>query len=824
MILIAVLGAFAILMPTITTAQTVTLNLHMYLAGSPNPVGLSQPVVLVFGFTMPTLSNAAPTYQGFMITITDPTGRNDTKGPFNSDSTGLASTVWTPTTTTGNYTIQAYYPGGNVTFSNTPTSASSILLVAATYSNPITISVQETPIPTYQQSPLPTAYWEYPINGQNYLWSQINGNWLMGCYDKPRAFDAVNSAFNPYTIAPESGHIMWTYQMAFGGQANAILDSHTYYAGASYRYELNPPIIMNGRLYINIADPPVYGFKCVDLYTGQTIWTQNQTFLSGTGTLVQGSAAQLTLGQILFWGTANQHGAVPYLWSMSSTTWARYDAWTGNLMNTFVNASTGGTTVIGPNGEVLVYYLDSVNGRLSMWNSSLAVASTYNQGPILNIDWKGGIQWNVSTSVINNGGAFYGMTLALNPKIWTDPSVTPIIIATNQTHGNPLLASNFMDVAYDATTGAMLWTKNRSYGTFEGGYGLSGAGDNMYAIFRKETSQLYVFSMKTGDQLWISDPLPSFWDAFPQGIQFAYGRIYMCTYSGTLFAWNATTGYLDWTWNDNSVNPSGDTTPYGAFPLYGGVTVADGKVFVSNGEHTANSPLYPGAEIYAINATDGSFIWQLNGWFQDNSVANGYLLTHNGYDSKYYCIGKGPSQITVNTPSVGVTTHRSVTLTGTIADICAGSKQTEVAANFPNGLPCVSDDSMTDFMKAVYGQQSMSPNTKGVPITLSVIDSNNNYRQIGTTTSDVTGKWAFNWTPDIAGEYQVTANFAGSNSYYPSTDTGYFYADQASAPEPTATNAQPIDNTPVIIGIGIAIIIAVIVVGTVLAMMIRKRP
>jgi hypothetical protein len=68
-----------------------------------------------------------------------------------------------------------------------------------------------------------------------------------------------------------------------------------------------------------------------------------------------------------------------------------------------------------------------------------------------------------------------------------------------------------------------------------------------------------------------------------------------------------------------------------------------------------------------------------------------------------------------------------------------GSKQEAVAANFPNGLPYVSDASMTGFMEAVYEQQEMPHNITGVPVTISVTDSNGNYRTIGTTTSDASG-------------------------------------------------------------------------------------
>ena len=76
----------------------------------------------------------------------------------------------------------------------------------------------------------------------------------------------------------------------------------------------------------------------------------------------------------------------------------------------------------------------------------------------------------------------------------------------------------------------------------------------------------------------------------------------------------------------------------------------------------------------------------------------------------------------------------------------------------------------------------------GVPITLSVVDSNGNYRDIGTTTSDADGFFAFNWKPDIDGQYTVYASFAGSESYWPSHAVTAFAVDLASTN--TSTNSR----------------------------------
>src|SRR5208282_4469017 len=113
-------------------------------------------------------------------------------------------------------------------------------------------------------------------------------------------------------------------------------------------------------------------------------------------------------------------------------------------------------------------------------------------------------------------------------------------------------------------------------------------------------------------------------------------------------------------------------------------------------------------------------------------LAYGIMTTLNAYDNQIYAYGQGPSATTVSAPSVGVTTATPVTITGTVMDISAGSQQEAVAANFPHGLPCVSDASMTQFMEAVYEQQPMPTNITGVQVTLTAIDSNHNLINIGT--------------------------------------------------------------------------------------------
>jgi hypothetical protein len=180
--------------------------------------------------------------------------------------------------------------------------------------------------------------------------------------------------------------------------------------------------------------------------------------------------------------------------------------------------------------------------------------------------------------------------------------------------------------------------------------------------------------------------------------------------------------------------------------------------------------------------------------------------------------------MTVTAPDVGVTTATPVTIRGTVTDVSAGTQQQAQKANFPNGVPAVSDASMTPFMAALYMQQPMPTNTTGVPVAISVIDSNGNSRQIGSTTSDGSGMFTFNWTPDISGSYTVIASFAGSESYYSSSAETSFYA---SAPAPTASPYPQITLPPTemyIVAAAAAMIVAIAIVGALILIAVKKRP
>jgi hypothetical protein len=95
--------------------------------------------------------------------------------------------------------------------------------------------------------------------------------------------------------------------------------------------------------------------------------------------------------------------------------------------------------------------------------------------------------------------------------------------------------------------------------------------------------------------------------------------------------------------------------------------------------------------------------------------------------------------------------------------------------------------------------------------------------EVGTTTTNIDGTYGLTFTPQVPGEYLIIATFAGSDSYYSSYATTYISVSEAPAttPAPTAPPASLADLyfLPATIGI----IIAIAVVGAILALMLRKR-
>jgi hypothetical protein len=314
--------------------------------------------------------------------------------------------------------------------------------------------------------------------------------------------------------------------------------------------------------------------------------------------------------------------------------------------------------------------------------------------------------------------------------------------------------------------------------------------------------------------------------------QLAYGRLYSYCYGGLLYCYDLTTGQRLWTYGNGGVLGNSTDSVFQAPGYYPGFlqAVGNGVLYISVTEHTVETPIMKGAFTRAINATDGTELWSFSSYTGEfgsisYAIADGFATFFNGYDNQIYVLGRGPSATTVSAPDVASSFGTPVVIKGTVTDISSGTKQNEQAARFPNGVPAMSDASMTDWMGYVYQQKPRPTDVTGVDVTLSVLDTNGNFREIGTVTSDSAGFFSYEWTPDIPGKYTVYASFAGSKAYWPShAETAFIVMEPPEpAPEPPAEPASAADLyfVPSVIGI----VIAIAVVGAILVvLLLKKRP
>jgi hypothetical protein len=829
---------------------------------APNPVGVGQTVNVGFWVNQPppTANNIYGDRFGNMtVEVTHPDGTTETLGPFTSDNTGGTFTPYTPAQV-GVYTFQFFFGGWTLTNPEGSSRYDQFIgdVFLPSTSEKVSLTVQNEPIQNVPLTPLPTDWWEPPINAMNVQnWYSLAGSSLLvtGYSTSRGAMYNGSSNYNPYTTAPKTAHILWTSPVAFGGVLGGQFGGSTtygnYYSTSQYEHKFEA-IIMNGFLYYTqfpgSSTNPVANI-CVDLRTGETVWVDDATNYGGgnptqTALTADGLVTPLYYGQILDFVSPNQYGGLAYIWTQGTlagidvatrtTTYNMFDAMTGKYILSIVNG-TGMSMTWDKSGNLVGYYINNTDHTLNKWNSTLAITNdptSWMWRPPQNgqISFSNGIMWSQPIATDYNSNALPG-----NLGIRDNDGDTIVMNVYAEGTSSYYKGGWGIFAGYSATTGQQLWIKNITVTPYGGDVntGASVCANGVFTISLKSDFEISGYSMTTGDKLWTT-PLRGDNGSIPDTYSTAGGycsiaddhSLYYAGLGGDIWSIDMLTGDVNWYTNTTKLQGSaGLSNPYGIWPIWtfsnGGV--ADGVLFLAEG-HEYSPPLFLGAQQLAINTTTGELVWSIDAFNVDSHPATAYgvMLNLNAYDNQIYAYGKGPSKTTVTVPSTGVTTSTPITIKGTVTDISAGAQQHEQAANFPNGLPAVSDDSMTPWMEYVYMQQVKPTDVKGVLVSIDVLDSNGNYRNIGTVTSDADGSFHYTWTPDISGDFTVYASFAGSESYWPSRAVTSFTAEEApqSTPAPTPTPASMTDTY--IIAFGTAMLIAIIV-GFIVLILLRKR-
>jgi hypothetical protein len=800
----------------------------------PNIVGLGEQTLLKCGITE-ALASQSYGWTGVMITVTAPDGTTQTLGPFTTDSTGSTFTLFTANQV-GTYTLKTSFPQQTMPVDTMVMERGSMILkgtvmLASTATS--TFLVTEEPSKAYPGHSLPTEYWSRPIDPQLREWYSISGNWVT----RPD-----NSVADFNEDAPETAHVLWANQMTTGGMTGGLWGEGKVPAasetGDAYEGKFPNSIILNGVLYYNQYDqalPTV--IHAVDLHTGQELWTKNNTAVA--------------FGQILYFDSFNYDGVFTYVYSTSGTSYTAWDPFDGKWCFTFNNVPSG-TRVYGSSGEILVYQINYQAGWMALWNSTLAGLQNSAIGTSSYGSWGSQVQgktfdastpkcysWNVTIpKTLTASTSFFSPILKVynedrvvslffnqsKVRVWALPlnNITPTLTANVS---SPQSITPIFDKWWDAPAE---WLEGSNTIHYVGATNY--VKDGVIGLWSKEITTHYGFSVETGSFLWSTDS-EIYLDAYGWGNAehtwyYAYNKLFSVGVGGILYAYDLKTGDTVWTYN--MTDAYGE--PVTGQNWWGWITlIADGKIYLGTLEHSAENPLPRGAPQICVNASNGAEIWRVNGMFRDTRwggngiIGDSIIATMDTYDQRVYAIGKGPSQTTVSVGPKVTTQGGSIIIEGTVMDNSPGLKTNAMNLRFPNGVAAVSDASQSQWMLYVYKQFEQPTDATGVPVVISVIDANGNYRQVGTTTSDANGYYSFNWCPDIAGKYTVIAQFAGSASYYGSiAETSFAVDNAASTPTPTATpqSAADLYFLPAIVGV----IIAIVIVGAVLALLVTKKP
>ena len=784
------------------------------------------------------------------VTITDPDGDVTTLSGIDTDATGGTGRVFTPDKV-GTYELQTHFPAQWYNFSQFDFFSFQMQTVNIYYeasdSEILELVVTNEPQEYWPGVPLPTEYWTRPIDRQNREWSVIAGSWLYASSFSSLGLTEGNDD------APETAHVLWDKTYVLGGLAGGTGDMYGAgtFAGDAYEGKFSNSLVIQGILVYQKFDS-VGGTNvdnwvvAVDMHTGETLWEKE--LLDPDGNRVMPS-----FGQIFYWKSFNTEGTYAFIWATQDTgffgsgssSWHAFDPLTGRWVYTMTDCPTG-TRMYGPHGEILIYDINLAAGYMTLWNSSGVIDAywgTTENNPV----WG---SWQPQGKIINATGPT--ATTSATPfglngyqKNITIPTGLPGSVS-RQYFDDVIFGYYRADTigffgtisyndppftiwAFDAKTGDLKYSKTYAAPVGNVSLEVSAASDEdrVVVIWSKELAQFWAYDLDTGNKLWGPTDPQHYLDVYAMYPTIQYGRLYSNGMSGVMYTYNATTG--DLLWNYTYPDPHGEVLWSNYWSSLRPRIITDGKIYLGQSEHSVIEPMPRGAPFVCLNATTGEEIWSIAGMFRQTDwggsavMGDSIIATMDTYNQKIYAIGKGPSATTVSASPKVSTYGSSIIVEGLVTDISPGTEEYARTARFPNGVPAVADDNMSEWMLYVYKQFAKPTDALGVDVTVSVLDPNGNYYDVATATSDANGFYSCTFDPLVPGKYTIYATFGGTNGYYGSNAETAINVENA--PEPTAPPTEPPASIAdmYLVPSTIGIIVAIVVVGLLLFLMIRKR-
>ncbi|HJW65724.1 MAG TPA: PQQ-binding-like beta-propeller repeat protein [Candidatus Bathyarchaeia archaeon] len=692
----------------------------------------------------------------------------------------------------GNYTISASFPGKFYTTDLISKTANlSVYYKPSASASATKFTVQEDIVLSGQLngwpwSPLPTAYWENPVRTDNREWSAISGAFIQS------DFNNLGTKYNPYTTAPKSPHILWANRVGSAGLVGGLWGSIPYNSASA-----SGSILMDG--YIYQADTRVSGnFQCVNLRTGEVLWSVPGTI---NGAWQYENPIYQTAAQ------GNEGGADKWLWNFGSTNWVRYNTNNGAVAGNFTNAVSLSNYRYS-NGDDIWWCV-----QVGAWNTTVPLNKAYvnlikwNFTKVTNNNWLTGIMWNVSAMLTNVPGQVLspgsGNFASTNAYPFDEAGVVIV-----QQHNDEMLT-----IGFDMATGARLWINNAT------AIGLNGANsismDPNGPNINDAAGEFVAYNVKTGQEVWTAPVGDLPWSLLPA---FTFvgnnGNFYYGSYDGHVYAIDIDTG--ERVWQSDYVGAE-DESIYGHQPFNGGSVGGGGVLYYSTATTYSLEPRTRFHKLVAIDEATGHFIWTLPIGINPSAIAYGYLVGADGENGFQYCIGKGKTATTASIQNDVISVGSGALIKGTVMDLSPGQPNT----------PAVSDADMSEWMDYLHGQNATLINSppvpKGVSVQLTALSSSGSAIDLGIVTSDESGQYAKAWTPSSEGLYKIYATFAGSESYWSS------YAETALSVGPVheTDNTQPPaaapDNTTLLYGILVAVVVAILIGLAALLSVFRKH-
>jgi len=673
--------------------------------------------------------------------------------------------------------------------------------------------------------------------GMVFAGSYYEGKFFRGCpFDNTLyCFNATNGGilwtFNPGTY---DGYFCSGTSVAYGMVYETNKDGYLYAVDVNtgelvWKYKGPGPLFFPG--HAAIADGKIYAttgqaasvdpstgnhsrseFACLDAYTGQVIWTLPVEAFSPRESIAIAYGNLYLIPGYIKEQEMDKYTTIDQVWAIGTEDWPmwRHDSahtasgqsGPANLTLRW-NFTTNGAIVSSPSvaeGRVYVgsedknlYCLDAQKGNL-LWKfntsarilSSPAVANgkVYigpDDGHVYCLNaYNGSLIWS------KDAGGYLQVHFSSVVMLRSSPTVV----------GSSVYVGSLDNKTYcfDADNGAVKWT----YPTQ--GYIVSSPAvvdGVVYVVAREPTSAgLYCLNATTGELI-RRITLPYFTASRGTDMHsspaVADGMIFAASNKKAYYGINATTGNITWTFRDDStdeyiicspvyndgkvfiidqffvvaVDAFNGTVLWQTFltEIYVSPTYADGKLYVTSDQRG----------IYVLNATNGEKI----SWFgtSSNSWSSATL-----YEGKLYI---GCNDWNVYCLSEYQTLNSSVVLEVNNSTIFLGA--------------------------SVNVSGCLVPGMTNASVSLFFVRPDGTVDDVQVTTAEK-GLFNFEYTPDVVGNWTITAQWASTKGYYSPAYSEHIFVEVELAPTPTPTpTPPPPEGLPAEYIITIAVAIAIVV-------------